>query len=76
MYLFSNSLRSNENNLVYFRKQLGKKENESFLLVKPCFRVIYCVEINLQLLLLNIYLSLQFYALLMRLISAIPNDLC
>ena len=42
MYLFSNSLRSNENNLIYFRKQLGNKENESFLLVKPCFRVIYC----------------------------------
>ena len=30
----SNSLRSNENNLIYFAKQLGNnRENESFLLV-------------------------------------------
>ena len=33
--LFSNSLCSNENNFIYFRKQLGNKENESFLLVEP-----------------------------------------
>ena len=33
-HLLSNSLRSNENNLIYFAKQLGNnRENESFLLV-------------------------------------------
>ena len=28
--LFSNSLRSNENNLIYFRKQLGNKGKQKF----------------------------------------------
>ena len=28
--LFSNSLRSNENSLIYFRKQLGNKEKQKF----------------------------------------------
>ena len=55
--LFSNSLRSNENNLIYFRKQLGNKENESFLLVEPCSRVRCCAKINLQFLFVK-YISI------------------
>ena len=55
--LFSNSLRSNENNLIYFRKQMGNKENERFLLIEPCSLVTCCEEINLQLLFVK-YLSI------------------
>ena len=33
--LFSNLLRSSKNNLIYFRKQLVTRENESFLLAEP-----------------------------------------
>ena len=35
---FSNSLRSDENNLIYFRNKWVMRENESLLLVEPCSR--------------------------------------
>ena len=57
MSYFSNSLRSNKNNIIYFRKQLRNKKNESFLLLEPRSRVTCCVEINLQLLFVK-YLSI------------------
>ena len=35
--LFSNSLRSNENNLIYFRKQLGNKEKRKISASRAVF---------------------------------------
>ena len=37
--LFSNSLRSNENNLIYFRKQLGNKGKRKFSASRSVLRV-------------------------------------
>ena len=35
--LFSNTLRSNENNLIYFLKQLGNKEKRKFSASRAVF---------------------------------------
>ena len=74
--LFSNSLRSNENNLIYFRKPLGNKGNESFLLVEPWSRVTCCVEIKLQYFFHKYIFICTIYTLLMQLILAILYDTC
>ena len=47
MLLFSNLLRTNENNLIYFRKQLGNEGKRKFSASGAVFRVTYCVEIKL-----------------------------
>ena len=77
--LFSNSLRSTENNLIYFLKQLSNKGKRKFsasravfsCVVEPCSRVTCCVEIQLK----YIFIC-KIYNLLLQLISAILYDTC
>ena len=78
--LLSNSLRSNENSLI--SRTGWVKENESFLLVEacsrvvePCSRVIYCVEIKLQFCFRKYISICTVYTVLIRLISAFLYDL-
>ena len=74
-HLLSNSLRSNENNLIYFAKQPGNnRENESFLLVVSCSRVTCCLELKLQYFFRKYILICTIYTLLMQLISRILCD--
>ena len=74
-FVFSNSLCSNENNLIFWSNWVIK-ENDSFLLVEPCSRVTCCVEIKLQYFFRKYIFICTIYTLLMQLISAILCDTC
>ena len=79
--LFSNSLPSNENNPIYFRKQMGNKRKRKFpvsgtLFLESRSRVTCCVEIKLQYFFRKYIFICTIYTLLMQLISAILHDTC
>ena len=74
MLLFSNSLRTNENNLIYFRKQLGNEGKQKFFASGAVFRVTCCVEIKLQYFFHKFIFICTIYTLLMQLISVILYD--
>ena len=74
-FVFSNSLCSNENNLIFWSNWVIK-ENDSFLLVEPCSRVTCCVEIKLQYFFRKYVFICTIHTLLMQLISAIFYDTC
>ena len=79
--LFSNSLPSNENNPIYFRKQMGNKRKRKFpvsgtLFLESRSRVTCCVEIKLQYFFRKYIFICTIYTLLMQLISAILYDTC
>ena len=76
IYLFSNLLRSNENNLIYFRKQLGNKGKRKFSASRPVFSCNKLRGIKIQYFFPKYIFICTIYTQLMELISAILYDTC
>ena len=74
--LFSNSLRSNENNFIYFLKQLGKKGKREFSARRAVFSCNVLRGNKVKYFIRKYILICTIYTLLMQLISAILHDTC
>ena len=73
--LVSSLLRSNENNIIYFCKQLDCQQSR-VRVVQPCSCVTCCVEIKLQHFSRKYIFICKIYVLLMQLTSAFLYDTC
>ena len=69
-------LRSNENNIIYFRKQLGNKGKRKFSASRPVFSCNKLRGIKIQYFFPKYIFICTIYTQLMELISAILYDTC